>query len=158
MAKPAKADGTQLVLQNRRASFDYELGERFEAGLVLTGSEVKTLRNGSGDLTDGWVAIRGGEAWLKNLFLPKLLHAAFGHEERRDRKLLLHEREIERLRKATTQEGLTVVPVRVYWKSGRAKVELALAKGKKAHDKRESIKKREGEREARAAMRRGRED
>ena len=152
MAKPTKDDGTSLVLDNRRARFNYELGERFEAGLVLLGSEVKTLRNGSGDLTDGWVAVSKGEAWLKGVFLPKLSHAAFVHEERRDRKLLLHEREIERLQKAIDQGAMTVVPLRIYWKAGRIKVELAISKGRKAHDKREAIKVRELDREVKAAM------
>ncbi len=156
MAKPTKDDGTSLVLDNRRARFNYELGERFEAGLVLVGSEVKTLRNGSGDLTDGWVEVKKGEAWLKGVFLPKLNHAAFVHVERRDRKLLLHEREIERLQKSIDQGGMTVVPLRIYWKIGRIKVELAISKGRKAHDKREAIKVRELDREVKVAMSRGR--
>jgi SsrA-binding protein len=156
MAKPTKSDGSQQILQNRRASYNYELGERFEAGLVLLGSEVKTLRSSAGDLTDGWVAVFGGKAMLKGLYLPKLQHAAFGHDERRDRQLLLHTREIERLGKAINQEGLTVVPVRLYWKDGRVKAELALAKGKKMADKRQAIKERDLDREARVAMARGR--
>lgn len=156
MAKPSKSDTTRPILQNRKAAFNYELGERFEAGLVLLGSEVKTLRGGAGDLTDGWVAIHGTQALLKGVFLPRLQHAAFGHEERRDRRMLLHEREIDRLRKGIDQEGLTAVPVRVYWKNGNAKVEIALGKGKKTIDKRQTIKTRELDREARAAMTRGR--
>lgn len=157
MAKPTKSDGSKPIIQNRRASFNYELGERFEAGLVLLGSEVKTLRASSGDLTDGWVAVTHGKAILKGAYLPKLAHAAFVHEERRDRPLLLHAREIERLRKAV-QEGQTIVPVKLYWKNGRVKLELALAKGKKLADKRQSIKERDLEREARAAMSRGRKE
>ena len=155
MAK-AKDDGTKLILQNRKASFNYELGEKLEAGMQLMGSEVKTLRQGSGDLTDGWVDVKQGQAWLKGLFLPRLKHAAFGHEERRDRKLLLHTREIEILRKAKDQNGLTLVPLRVYWRDGHAKVEIAISKGKKDVDKRHSIKERELDREARQAVARGR--
>lgn len=156
MAKPTTSQGAETILQNRRASYQYELGERFEAGLVLLGSEVKTLRSGSGDLTDGWVSIDGDRAVLKGVFLPRLQHAAFGHEERRDRPLLLHAREIERIRKAIAHDGMTVVPVRLYWKGGRAKVEIALSKGKKMADKRQAIKERDLDREARAAMARGR--
>jgi SsrA-binding protein len=155
MAKP-KDEGEKLVLDNRRARFNYDLGERFEAGMVLLGSEVKTLRKGTGDLTDGWVAIVKGEAWLKGLFLPRLQHAAFGHEERRDRRLLLHDREIYELKKAIEQGGLSVIPLRVYWKNGKAKVELAISKGRKMADKRHAIKERELDREAKSAMARGR--
>ena len=155
MAKPTET-GEKLILDNRRARFNFELGERFEAGLQLLGSEVKTLRNGSGDLTDGWVAVAKTQAFLKGLFLPRLQHAAFGHEERRDRRLLLHEREIALLKKEIEQNGMTVVPLRVYWKAGRAKVELAVSKGRKMADKRQAIKERELDREAKAAMGRGR--
>ncbi len=154
----AKEQGEQLVLDNRRARFDYDLGERFEAGLVLVGSEVKVLRKGSGDLTDGWVDVRDGQAWLKGAFIPRLEHAAWsGHVETRERKLLLHAHEIASLHKALGQDRATVVPLRIYWKGGRAKVELAVAKGKNSADKRQSIKQREGEREARAAILRGRD-
>lgn len=152
MAKASKGDGVDVILQNRRASFHYELGERFEAGIALIGSEVKTLRLGKGDLTDGWVDVRDGKAILKGVFLPKLQHAAFGHEERRERPLLLHASEVERLRKALSQEGASVVPVRVYWKGGLAKVEIAIAKGKKQADKRQAIKEKDLDREARVAM------
>ncbi len=152
MAKSTSAEGTKLIAQNRRASFNYELSDRWEAGLVLLGSEVKTLRHGSCDLSDGWVSVEGDGAFLKNVFIPKLEHAAFVHEERRPRKLLLHENEIERLRKALAAGGTTVVPTRVYWKGGRAKVEIALGKGKQKGDKRATVKTRELEREARAAM------
>lgn len=155
MAKP-KDEGQKVVLDNRRARFNYELGERYEAGLQLLGSEVKTLRRGTGDLTDGWVAINKGEAFLKGLFLPRLQHAAFGHEERRERRLLLHEREIYELKKAIEQGGLSVIPLSIYWKNGRAKVELAISKGRKMADKRHAIKERELDREAKAAVARGR--
>ena len=157
MATP-KDTGEKLILDNRRARFHYELGARFEAGLVLMGSEVKVLRNGSGDLTDGWVDVRNGEAFLKGMFIPRLQHAAWaGHAETRERKLLLHEREIAEIEKALTQERATAVPLRVYWKNGRAKVEIAIGKGKNLADKRQTIKQREQNREARAAILRGRE-
>jgi SsrA-binding protein len=147
-----------LIAQNRRVSFDYELSDRYEAGIVLIGSEVKTLRNGSCDLGDGWVAIDGDQAYLKGAFLPKLQHAAYGHEERRVRKLLLHRREIEQIRKSIDQGGLTVVPTMVYWRNGHCKVEISIAKGKKQGDKRQAIKAKELDREAKAAMSRGRKD
>lgn len=152
MAKPTKGDASQPVLQNRRASFTYELGERYEAGIALVGSEVKTLRAGSGDLTDGWVEIENTSVWLKGMFLPQLAHAAFGHEPRRARRLLLRGPEIDRLRKALTGKGMTGVPTRLYWKNGRAKVEIAVARGKHAVDKRHTIRERELDREARTAM------
>jgi SsrA-binding protein len=158
MAKPTKPDGAELVLQNRRASFNYELGDRYEAGLVLMGSEVKTLRAGSGDLTDGWVTMNRGELYLMGMYLPRLLHAAFGHEERRPRKLLLKSSEIDRIRKALDHDKATIVPTLLYWKKGRAKIEIAVAKGKKMADKRHTIKERDLEREARTAMRRGKND
>jgi SsrA-binding protein len=153
---PTNGKTKSLIVQNRQAKFNYELLESFEAGLVLIGSEVKTLRNASIDLSDGWVTIENNEAFLKGAYFPKLPHAAFGHEERRVRKLLLHSREIEQIRKAIDQMGMTAVPIRLYWKSGRAKVELALAKGKTKGDKRITIKERELDREARAAIHRGR--
>jgi SsrA-binding protein len=156
MAKPTKGDGPQLILQNRRASFTYELGERYEAGIALTGSEVKTLREGGGDLTDTWIDVEGTRVWLKGMFLPQLPHMAFGHEPRRARLLLLRHAEIDRIRKALTQKGMTAVPTRLYWKNGRVKVELAMARGKVAADKRHAIRKRDLDREARAEMARAR--
>lgn len=156
MAKPTKGDGPQLILQNRRASFTYELGERYEAGIALIGSEVKTLRVGGGDLTDAWVDVEGTRVWLKGMYIPQLPHMAFGHEPRRARLLLLRLAEIEKLRKALSQKGMTAVPVRLYWKNGRVKVELALAKGKVAADKRHAIRERDMAREARADMARAR--
>lgn len=159
MGKPSKEEpqGDRLVARHRRAGFDYELGERWEAGIVLIGSEVRALRTGNADLTDGFVWVdRSGEAWAKNLRIPPLQHAAFGHEERRDRKLLLHAREIEAIRSAVERDGMTCIPTRLYFKNGRAKLEVALARGKKKHDKRASVKAREADREARVAMRRTR--
>jgi SsrA-binding protein len=148
--------GEKLIVKNRRASFEYELGERYEAGIALLGSEVKMLRHGKADLTDAWCSIERGEAFLKGVNIPVMPDAAFGHEAKRSRKLLLHAREIESLQRGIDREGMTVTATRLYFKDGRVKVELALAKGKKQADKREAVKEREATREARAAMARGR--
>jgi SsrA-binding protein len=149
-------DGEKLIARNKRASFDYTLGERYEAGLVLIGSEVKMLREGTAELTDSWCAIEKGEAFLKGVNIPVMPGAAFGHEAKRSRKLLLHEREIDDIQKSVEREGMTVVATRLYFKDGRVKVEIALAKGKKTVDKRESLKEKDAEREARAAIARAR--
>jgi SsrA-binding protein len=156
VAKDKEKPGEKLIAKNRRAGFDYELGERFEAGLVLLGSEVKMLRHGTADLTDSWCAIHQGEAFLNGVNIPVLPSAAFGHEAKRTRKLLLHEREIEDLKRAIDRDGMTIAATRLYFKEGRVKVELALAKGKKQHDKRQAVKAQEADREARAAISRGR--
>jgi SsrA-binding protein len=145
-----------LVARNKRASFEYELGDRYEAGLVLTGSEVKMLRAGKADLTDCWCSVERGEAFLNGLNIPEMPGAAFGHVAKRKRKLLLHARQIEDLDRATAREGMTITATKLYFKDGRAKVELAIARGKKQADKRESVREREAEREARAAIRRAR--
>jgi SsrA-binding protein len=147
------------VSKNRRAYYDYEIGDTYEAGLALIGSEVRSLRETGADLSDAWVDIdRRGEAWVKNLRIPPLKHAAFGHEERRPRKLLLHTAEIDRLRGAQEREGMTLICTKCYFKHNRAKIEVAIARGKKKHDKRQSVKEREAAREARQAVRRGRDD
>jgi SsrA-binding protein len=156
VAKEKEKPGEKLIVRNRRAAFEYELGETFEAGVALIGSEVKMLRHGSADLGDSWCAIEQGEAWLKGVNVPILTGAAFGHEAKRARKLLLHRNEIEQIQRALTRDGMTVAATRLYFKDGRVKVEIALAKGKKQADKRETVKTREAEREARAAMARGR--
>jgi SsrA-binding protein len=156
MASPEKS-GKNVVAKNRRAQFDYELGDRFEAGLVLIGSEVRSLRDKGADITAAWVDIDWrGEAWVKDMKIPKLEHAAFGHEEKRTRKLMLHQKEIARLQGTVAREGLTLIATLIYFKGGRAKLEFALAKGRKHHDKRHAIRDRQLEREARQAMRRGR--
>jgi len=144
--------GDGHVAKNRRARFDYELGERFEAGLSLMGSEVKMLRMGNADLSDAFVAIEGGEAFIKGMSIPELTDAAFGHKAKRRRRLLLHAREITQLQRGIEREGMTAVAVRLYFSNGRAKLEIALAKGKKLVDKRRTIKEREADREAEAAM------
>jgi SsrA-binding protein len=150
--KDKEQAGEKLIARNKRASFDYELGERFEAGLVLLGSEVKMLREGAAELSEAWCSLEHGEAFLKGTNIPVLPGAAFGHEPKRARKLLLHAREIESLKRGVEREGMTVVATRLYFKEGRVKVELALAKGKKTFDKRESMKQKDAEREARAAV------
>jgi SsrA-binding protein len=153
-----KADaGDRLVSKNRRAFFDYEIGDTLEAGIVLIGSEVRSLRANSADLADAWVDIDArGEAWVKGMRIPPLQHAAFGHEERRPRKLLLHRQQIDRLRGYSARDGMTLVVVKCYFKQNRAKIEVAAARGRKKHDKRQHIRERDADREARVAMRRGR--
>jgi SsrA-binding protein len=149
--------GDRLVSKNRRAFFDYEIGDTYEAGLVLIGSEVRSLRENSADLTDAWVNIDGrGEAWVMGLRIPPLKHAAFGHEERRPRKLLLHREQIDRLRGLSERDGMTLIVTKCYFKKNRGKIEIAVGRGRKKHDKRQAVRERDADREARAAMRRGR--
>lgn len=154
--KPGKdRDGRDRVIaQNRRAHFDYELGERIEAGLVLIGSEARSLRDNAADLSDAWVDIKNGEAWVKQLRIPPLHHAAFAHDETRPRKLLLHKAQIEKLGGSAQRERMTLVVTKAYYKGGRVKLEIALGKGRKAHDKRHAIRDREANKEARDAIRR----
>lgn len=151
-SKSENQEGIQLIATNRRAAFDYELTEKFEAGLVLIGSEVKSLRHRSVNIAEAWAAIRNGEAFVEGMRIGVLLHAAFGHKEDRNRKLLLHRREIVQLQEAIDRKGLTVVVTRLYFRDGHAKVELALAKGRSKGDKREAIKSRDAKREAQAAI------
>jgi SsrA-binding protein len=157
MAKNKGADGEEkekILAKNRKASFDYHLEERFEAGMVLLGSEVKSMRAGTVDITDAWASLERDGVYLKNLTVQPLPHAAFPHEPRRARKLLLHAREIDEIRKAIDHDKKTLIPLRIYLKDGLVKTEIALATGKKKGDKRESIKARDAAREASAAMRR----
>lgn len=147
--------GDRLVSKNRRAYFDYEVSETFEAGLVLIGSEARSLRENSADLSDAWVDIdRQGEAWIKGMRIPPLKHAAFGHADVRPRKLLLHRAQIDRIRGLRERDGMTLIATKCYIKNNHAKVEVGVARGKKVHDKRMSIKARDADREARQAMRR----
>ncbi len=145
----------RIAAANRRARFNYEIGQTFEAGLALTGTEVKSLREGRSNISDSYAGERGGELWLYNAYIPEYLQAnRFQHETRRPRKLLLHKREISRLAGAVQREGMTVVPLKIYFNDrGRAKVELALARGKKLHDKRETAKKRDWNREKARVLR-----
>jgi SsrA-binding protein len=153
--KSAKGGGDRLICRNRRAHFDYELGTSYEAGLVLIGSEVRTLRDRAADLTDTWVDIDPrGEAWIKGMRIPELTHAAFAHQEKRPRKLLLHAEQIRSLRNQIEAQGMTIVATKCYFREGRVKLEIALARGKKSHDKRQALRERESEREAQAAIRR----
>lgn len=147
----------RLIATNRRARFNYDLGDSYEAGVSLIGSEARSLRERAADLTDAWVDIdQRSQAWVKGLRIPPMQHAAFGHEERRTRRLLLHAEEIARLKAAVERDGMTIVVTKCYFKGGRVKLEIRLAKGRKTHDKRQAIKNREADREARQAIRRGR--
>jgi SsrA-binding protein len=152
--KPEANKDEKLIVKNRRARFDYAIEDKYEAGIVLTGSEVKSMRDGKVDVSDAYVAVERGEPWLKQMFVAPFEQAtAFAHEPRRNRKLLLHAREVSAVDAALSRGGLTAVPLRLYFKNGRVKVEFAIAKGKKTYDKRADIAKREADREARAAMR-----
>ncbi len=150
--------GQKVVARNRRARYDYHIDDTYEAGLVLTGTEVKSLRDGRASIVDGYALVRDGEAWLHGVHIPEYTRGTWtNHEPRRPRKLLLHKQEISRLIGKTQEKGLTLVPLSLYFKDGRAKVEIALARGKRAHDKRQDIAKREADREMdRALRRRGR--
>jgi SsrA-binding protein len=142
------------VATNRQASFRFNLLERLEAGLVLTGTEVKSLREGRAQLKDGYATVEDGEVWLHNVHIPPYGPASrANHEPDRDRKLLLHKREIDRLIGKTAERGLTLVPTRIYFSGPHAKVEIALARGKDRFDKREAIRAREMAREAERAIR-----
>ncbi|MGE5600138.1 MAG: SsrA-binding protein SmpB, partial [Pseudomonadota bacterium] len=135
---PSPFDKTKVVAENRRARFDYFVDDRFEAGIALTGTEVKALRQGEGSIAESYATVDGDEIWLINSHSPEYSHGnRLNHEPRRKRKLLLKGREIAKLHGAVTRQGLTLVPLSIYFNSkGRAKVELALARGKKVHDKR----------------------
>jgi SsrA-binding protein len=145
----------KLVADNRKARFNYAIGETFEAGVALTGSEVKSLRTGKANIGEAFAGTREGELWLYNSNISEYKQAGrFNHEPKRPRKLLLHKRQINKLLGAVEREGMTVVPLKLYFnEKGRAKVEIALAKGKKLHDKRETDKKRSWERERGRLMR-----
>ena len=149
--KPAR----RLAADNRRARFNYAIGQTFEAGIALVGTEVKSLREGRSNIQDSYAGEQGGELWLFNAYIPEYLQAnRFQHETRRPRKLLLHRREVDRLAAAVQREGMTIVPLKIYFNDqGRAKVEVALAKGKQLHDKRESEKARDWNREKSRLMR-----
>ena len=139
----------KVVADNRRARFNYEIGEVYEAGIALTGSEVKSLRAGKATIAESYADARGGEIWLVNSNIPEYRQAGrFNHAPKRLRKLLLHQRQIDKLAGAVEREGMTIVPLKLYFNErGRAKIEIALGRGKKLHDKRETLKKRSWERE-----------
>ena len=141
------------VAENRKAYHDYHLLETFEAGIALLGTEVKAIREGRVNLRDSYARLDKGEIWLSNVHISPYSHTGYAHhEEKRQRKLLLHKHEILKLSGRVAEKGLTMVPLRMYFKNGRVKVALALVKGKQAHDKRETIRKREVDRETRAAV------
>lgn len=153
-ARSARGDGTKLVVGNRRARFDYHLDDRFEAGLQLTGTEVKTLRGGKGSLAEAWVKIDpAGEAWLMQAHIPEY---AFGnrnnHDPVRPRKLLLNRRELDKLQHAVGAKGVTLVPTRIYLRDGRFKLELAIGRGKNVADKRQTARQRDADREIARAL------
>ena len=153
MAKK-ETDAVKIICQNKKARHEYELGDRYEAGLVLTGTEVKSLRMGKANLTEAYARIIGGEAWLLNAHISPYPMAYFGnHDPLRRRKLLLRRQELKRLVGRVQEQGHSLIPLRLYFKDGLAKAELALAKGKKLHDKRHSLKEADAKREMARVMR-----
>jgi len=150
----ADADREKLICKNRRAFFDYDIQDRFEGGLELRGSEVKSLREGGGDLVDSYARIVSRELWLVGARIAPYVNAAFPHDPQRARKVLVHKSELLRLTVKLQERGFTLVPLRLYFnEKGRVKVELGLGKGKKTHDRRADVKKREADRELRDAKR-----
>ena len=145
----ASPGSLRTIAHNRKARFNYAIGETFEAGIALTGTEVKSLRQGKATIAESYADSRGGEIWLVNANIPEYLQGGrFNHAPKRPRKLLLHRRQISKLIGAVEREGMTLIPLKLYFnEKGRAKLELALARGKKLHDKRETEKKRSWERE-----------
>ena len=151
--KQAKRDDQALIADNRKAFFDYHILETFEAGIALLGTEVKGIREGRANLRDAYARVEQGEVWLYHVHINPYSHRGYvDHDPRRRRRLLLHKHEIRKLIGKTVEKGLTLVPTRLYFKNGRVKVAIALAKGKQAHDKRETIRRREVDRETRAAV------
>ena len=149
----AKERGTNVVARNRKARHDYHIEDTVEAGLVLWGTEVKSLRAGRASLVDGFATIERGEAWLEGVHIPEYSQGTWtNHSARRKRKLLMHRHEIDKLGVKSREAGHTIVPLSLYFKDGRAKVELALAKGKKEYDKRHALRERQDRREAERAM------
>lgn len=149
----ARESGRKLVASNRKARHDYHIDDTFEAGLVLTGTEVKALRAGRASLIDGYCTIDHGEAWLEGVHIPEYTQGTWtNHAPRRKRKLLMHRHEIERLESKTREKGHTIVPLALYFLDGRAKVEIALARGKKEYDKRNTLREKQDTREAQRAI------
>ncbi|MFG2517257.1 SsrA-binding protein SmpB [Streptomyces sp. NPDC048584] len=149
----AKEKGRKLIAQNKKARHDYLIIDTYEAGLVLTGTEVKSLRQGRASLVDGFVQLDDHEAWLHNVHVPEYSQGTWtNHSARRKRKLLLHRAEIEKLASKSQETGHTIVPLALYFKDGRAKVEIALAKGKKEYDKRQTLREKQDRRETDRAI------
>lgn len=157
--KPNKKtnDGNTIAADNRKARYNYEIGQVFEAGLMLTGTEVKALRGGKANIRDSYASVEDGEIWLINSYIPEYLQAnRFNHEPRRKRKLLLNKREMKQIASAIDREGMTIIPLKVYFNAqGRAKVEIAMGKGKKLHDKRQTEKNRDWGREKQRLLKTG---
>jgi SsrA-binding protein len=160
MAKGSKKkgvpEGDRLIAQNRRARHDFELGKSYEAGVVLIGSEARALREGPADITEAWVDIHRNEAWVKGMRVPPLVHSFLGHDEKRARKLLLHRSQIDELLGAQERDRMTLVATKLYFKDGRVKLELCVARGKKEYDKRHTLRQRDADKEARVAIRNAR--
>jgi SsrA-binding protein len=153
-ADAKKTEDKKILLRNKRARHDYFVERTVEAGVVLQGSEVKSLRESKATMSDAYAMVRNGEAWLVNLQINEYAWANyFNHAPKRDRKLLLHKKEIEKLGEASAQQGYTLLPLEVYLRGGRIKVEIGVCKGKKQHDKREAEKSKDAQREVAAAMR-----
>ena len=153
----AREQGSKVIARNRRARHDYAIEDVFEAGIALTGTEVKSLRAGRASLTDGFALVSDGEVWLHNVHIPEYTQGTWNnHLPRRTRKLLLHRREIDRLVRLTQEQGLTLVPLSMYFKDGKVKVELAVARGKRTYDKRQDLARRDAAREVERALRRRR--
>ena len=153
MSKTEREAAQQIIADNRKAAHDYHFLETFEAGIALVGTEVKSIRGGGANLRDSFARVEGGEVWVYNIHVAAYRNrGSSDHEPTRRRKLLLHRQEIRKLIGKTTEKGMTIVPTRMYFKNGRVNIAIALAKGKKAHDKRETIKRREADRETRAAV------
>lgn len=151
--KDKKESGRKIVAQNKKARHDYHLLTTYECGLVLTGTEVKSLRQGRSSLVDGFVQIDGGEAWLHNAHIPEYAQGTWtNHSARRKRKLLMHRAEIDKLASKADETGHTIIPLSLYFKDGRAKVEIALAKGKKEYDKRQTLREKQDTRESNRAI------
>jgi SsrA-binding protein len=152
-ASSNRQTGRKMIAQNRKARHDYAILDTYEAGLVLTGTEVKSLRLGRASLVDGFATIDEGEMYLRNVHIPQYEQGSWtNHEPRRTRKLLLHRGEIERLIGKTKESGLTIVPLALYFSAGKVKVEIALARGKKSYDKRQDLARRDADREVRKAL------
>ena len=152
-AKTEREKAQKNIADNRKALHDYHILDEWEAGVALLGTEVKAIREGRVNLRDSYARIDKGEVWLSNVHISPYSHTGYDHhDERRQRKLLLHRHEILKMMGRVAERGLTLVPLRMYFKNGRVKVALALAKGKQAHDKRETIKRRDADRETRAAV------
>jgi SsrA-binding protein len=149
----AKEKGRRLVAQNRKARHDYHIHDRYEAGIVLSGTEVKSLREGRANLTDAFGTVENGEVWLRGAYIPEYSHGTWtNHSARRSRKLLLNRREIDKIARELESAGTTLVPLSLYFSDGYAKVEIALGTGKREYDKRQAIAARESRREAERAL------